>query len=90
MRRCVHELTVHDEEGTKIYSCNTLQPCTIQLEGYVCPKVQTVSESQALEVRAATDEIGVCGVDGHLADIREIGAFAFESRRYGTPVTDTQ
>jgi hypothetical protein len=69
MRRRVRELTLYSEELIKIYPCNTPQPCTIRLESCVAIIAQTGSESQALEVRAATDEIGVCGIDGHLADM---------------------
>ena len=92
MRRCVHELTPHNEGRIEVYvyPCNALQPCTIRFEGCAGTRAQTISESQAPEVRAATNEVGVCVIDGHLTDIWELGAFAFESRRYGTPVTDTQ
>ena len=81
-----------DEERIKIciYPCNTLQPCAIRLEGCVASIAQTVPEGQVLDVRAATDVIKACGVDGHLMDIRELGAFSFEYRRYWTPVTDIQ
>lgn len=49
-----------------------------------------MSEGQALEVWAAPDEIGVRETDNHLADTWELGTFAFESPRDGTPVRDAQ
>jgi hypothetical protein len=52
--------------------------------------VKTVSEVQALEVRATLDEIGISMIDNHFADIRKYGAFAIECLCNWRPVADTQ
>ena len=83
------ELTLQVVVRVETHPCHTLQACTVQPDG--SPSIfETTPEGQALEVRAAPDEIGVNVVDDHLADVREHGAFAFELHRNGRPVADAQ
>jgi len=69
---------------------NSPQPCTVQTQGIGGDPPETVSKGQALEIRAGLDEVWANGADGHLSDAWELGAFAFECSRNGTPVSDVQ
>jgi hypothetical protein len=84
------ELTKWQGVLAETHPCHTLQSCAVQLDGPESRNVKTASEGQALEVRAALDEIRVQLFNDHLADIRKYGAFAFECHCNARPVTDTQ
>ena len=84
------ELTLQGAFHEETHPCHTFQTCAMQLDGLASIIVDTASEGQALEVRAALDEIGVDVVDHHLADFRKHGTFEFELGRNRGPVADAQ
>ena len=75
---------------TETHPFHALQLGAVQFDGSANTIIETASEGQALEVRAALDKIRVNIVDNHLADIRKHGAFTFELGRNGGPVADAQ
>jgi len=51
---------------------------------------KTMSKCHALEIRAGLHEISANVADSNLSDAWELGAFAFERPRNGTPESNVQ
>ena len=86
-------LTFHTQTIVGHHSLDSLQPlqlCAVQTQGVGGDLTETMSKGQALEIRAGLHEIRANGADGQFSDIWELGAFAFERSRNGTPVSRGQ